>query len=70
MVIRELDNSEADIRTTSAWILGKASQNNALVQNQAIIELLFQLNNNYHLFIYSFVSLKLLQPENSFHTEI
>ncbi|XP_042401890.1 hsp70 nucleotide exchange factor FES1-like isoform X1 [Zingiber officinale] len=36
VVIRELDNSEADIRTTSAWILGKASQNNALVQNQIL----------------------------------
>ncbi|XP_074559346.1 hsp70 nucleotide exchange factor FES1 isoform X2 [Curcuma longa] len=36
VVIRELDNSEADIRTTSAWILGKACQNNALVQNQIL----------------------------------
>ncbi|MQM02249.1 hypothetical protein Taro_035003 [Colocasia esculenta] len=35
-VIRELNNSEAKIRTTSAWILGKASQNNPLVQNQVL----------------------------------
>jgi len=34
-VVRELHNSEPEIRKTSAWILGKASQNNALVQNQA-----------------------------------
>ncbi|KAG0488244.1 hypothetical protein HPP92_006799 [Vanilla planifolia] len=38
VVVRELENSEPDIRTTSAWILGKASQNNELVQNQ-ILEL-------------------------------
>ncbi|KAK1259949.1 hypothetical protein QJS04_geneDACA021491 [Acorus gramineus] len=37
-VIRELDNSESDIRTTAAWVLGKASQNNPFVQDQ-ILEL-------------------------------
>ncbi|XP_006844772.2 hsp70 nucleotide exchange factor FES1 [Amborella trichopoda] len=31
-VISELYNSEPEIRTTSAWVLGKASQNNPLVQ--------------------------------------
>ncbi|OAY80467.1 Hsp70 nucleotide exchange factor FES1 [Ananas comosus] len=35
-VIRELHNTKPEIRTTSAWILGKASQNNALVQNQIL----------------------------------
>ncbi|ONK72142.1 uncharacterized protein A4U43_C04F16220 [Asparagus officinalis] len=35
-VIRELHNAEPEIRKTSAWILGKASQNNALVQNQIL----------------------------------
>lgn len=33
-VIKELEDIESDIRTTSAWVLGKASQNNAIVQNQ------------------------------------
>lgn len=33
-VIKELEDIESEIRTTSAWVLGKASQNNALVQNQ------------------------------------
>lgn len=37
-VVRELDSSEPEIRQTSAWVLGKASQNNILVQNQ-ILEL-------------------------------
>ncbi|KAL0363817.1 UNVERIFIED_CONTAM: Hsp70 nucleotide exchange factor fes1 [Sesamum angustifolium] len=37
-VIRELDNVDPEIRTISAWILGKASQNNPFVQNQ-ILEL-------------------------------
>lgn len=35
-VSRELDNSESEIRTTSAWILGTAGQNNAPVQNQIL----------------------------------
>lgn len=34
VVIRELDNPDPEIRKTSAWILGKASQNNPVVQNQ------------------------------------
>jgi hypothetical protein len=33
-VIKELEDIESEIRTTSAWVLGKASQNNAFVQNQ------------------------------------
>ncbi|MCL7022105.1 hypothetical protein MKW94_030112 [Papaver nudicaule] len=33
-VIQELDNSDIEIRITSAWILGKAGQNNPLVQKQ------------------------------------
>ncbi|KAL0310183.1 UNVERIFIED_CONTAM: Hsp70 nucleotide exchange factor FES1 [Sesamum calycinum] len=37
-VIRELDNVDPEIRTISAWIVGKASQNNPFVQNQ-ILEL-------------------------------
>jgi hypothetical protein len=35
-VIQELNNANDEIRTTSAWVLGTASQNNALVQNQVI----------------------------------
>ncbi|XP_077227133.1 hsp70 nucleotide exchange factor FES1-like isoform X2 [Tasmannia lanceolata] len=37
-VIKDLNNSEPKIRTISAWILGKASQNNPVVQKQ-IVEL-------------------------------
>ncbi|XP_057773932.1 hsp70 nucleotide exchange factor FES1-like [Salvia miltiorrhiza] len=37
-VIKNLNNSNPEIRTISAWILGKASQNNPFVQNQ-ILEL-------------------------------
>ncbi|GMH09178.1 hypothetical protein Nepgr_011018 [Nepenthes gracilis] len=37
-VIRELDNVEPEIRKLSAWVLGKASQNNPVVQKQ-ILEL-------------------------------
>jgi hypothetical protein len=35
-VIQELSNANEEIRTTSAWVLGTASQNNELVQNQVI----------------------------------
>ncbi|KAK3130521.1 hypothetical protein QOZ80_6BG0494580 [Eleusine coracana subsp. coracana] len=35
-VIRELSNENEEIRTTSAWVLGTASQNNALVQDQIL----------------------------------
>jgi len=35
-VIQELNNANEEIRTTSAWVLGTASQNNALVQSQVI----------------------------------
>ncbi|PUZ71499.1 hypothetical protein GQ55_2G318300 [Panicum hallii var. hallii] len=35
-VIQELNNANDEIRTTSAWVLGTASQNNALVQNQIL----------------------------------
>ncbi|RVW71548.1 hypothetical protein CK203_048001 [Vitis vinifera] len=34
VVICELDNPDPEIRKTSAWILGKASQNNPVVQKQ------------------------------------
>ncbi|KAL7142121.1 hypothetical protein ABFS83_08G102000 [Erythranthe nasuta] len=40
-VIRELNNPNAEIRRISAWILGKASQNNPFVQNQVL--LLYQI---------------------------
>ncbi|XP_072991990.1 hsp70 nucleotide exchange factor FES1 [Typha latifolia] len=35
-VIQELHNADPGIRMTSAWVLGKASQNNAVVQNQIL----------------------------------
>jgi hsp70-interacting protein len=35
-VIRELSNENEEIRTASAWVLGTASQNNALVQDQVM----------------------------------
>jgi len=35
-LIQELNNADEGIRTTSAWVLGKASQNNVLVQNQIL----------------------------------
>ncbi|CAL5087394.1 unnamed protein product [Urochloa decumbens] len=35
-VIQELNNADEEIRITSAWVLGTASQNNALVQNQIL----------------------------------
>ncbi|KAG8365736.1 hypothetical protein BUALT_Bualt17G0002900 [Buddleja alternifolia] len=35
-VIRQLYNTNPEIRTISAWILGKASQNNPLVQSQVL----------------------------------
>ncbi|KAF6163759.1 hypothetical protein GIB67_012118 [Kingdonia uniflora] len=36
VVIRELNNSDQEIRLTAAWILGKASQNNPTVQKQIL----------------------------------
>lgn len=36
VVIRELSNSEPDIRIISAWILGTACQNNPIVQKQIL----------------------------------
>nr|GEV73929.1 hypothetical protein [Tanacetum cinerariifolium] len=36
LVIGQLSNSDHTIRTTSAWVIGKASQNNPLVQNQVL----------------------------------
>ncbi|GAA0151026.1 hypothetical protein LIER_09835 [Lithospermum erythrorhizon] len=35
-VIRQLDHSDTNIRATSAWIIGKASQNNPIVQKQVL----------------------------------
>lgn len=34
VVTRELDHSDADTRKMAAWVLGKASQNNPIVQKQ------------------------------------
>lgn len=34
VLIRQLNHPDTDIRKISAWILGKASQNNPLVQKQ------------------------------------
>jgi hypothetical protein len=39
-VIQELNNANEEIRTTSAWVLGTASQNNELVQNQVIANII------------------------------
>ncbi|KAI4385331.1 hypothetical protein MLD38_003371 [Melastoma candidum] len=36
VVIRELDHPESDLRKLSAWVIGKASQNNPLVQKQVL----------------------------------
>ncbi|KAL2901269.1 Hsp70 nucleotide exchange factor FES1 [Bienertia sinuspersici] len=33
---RQLDNVEPDVRKHAAWVLGKASQNNPLIQNQVL----------------------------------
>ncbi|KNA23024.1 hypothetical protein SOVF_028410 [Spinacia oleracea] len=35
-VIRQLDNVEPDVRKLAAWVLGKASQNNPVVQKQVL----------------------------------
>ncbi|PPS13689.1 hypothetical protein GOBAR_AA06892 [Gossypium barbadense] len=37
VIIRELDHPDSDVRKFSAWILGKASQNNPYVQKQDIL---------------------------------
>lgn len=34
LVIAELDQAAEELRTTAAWILGKACQNNLVVQKQ------------------------------------
>ncbi|KAL8228203.1 hypothetical protein R6Q57_015807 [Mikania cordata] len=36
VIIRELTNSDSGIRTICAWIIGKASQNNPVVQEQVL----------------------------------
>ncbi|KAF2288439.1 hypothetical protein GH714_007496 [Hevea brasiliensis] len=36
VLIRELNHPDSDIRRVSAWVLGKASQNNAFVQKQVL----------------------------------
>jgi len=36
VVIRALDNPDSEMRMTSAWIIGKASQNNPIVQKQVL----------------------------------
>lgn len=35
-VIRQLDNVESDVRKLAAWVIGKASQNNPVVQKQVL----------------------------------
>lgn len=40
-VTRELNNPNPEIRTLSAWILGKASQNNPFVQKKVFISTTF-----------------------------
>ncbi|XP_021765577.1 nucleotide exchange factor SIL1-like isoform X1 [Chenopodium quinoa] len=35
-VIRQLDNAEPDVRKLAAWVLGKACQNNPVVQKQVL----------------------------------
>ncbi|CAO2838049.1 unnamed protein product [Amaranthus hypochondriacus] len=35
-VISQLDNLEPDVRKLAAWVIGKASQNNPVVQNQVL----------------------------------
>jgi hypothetical protein len=35
-IVEELNRPEEDLRVLAAWILGKASQNNGLVQDQVI----------------------------------
>ncbi|OIT30004.1 hypothetical protein A4A49_14119 [Nicotiana attenuata] len=36
VLLRKLDHSEPEIRTAAAWVLGKASQNNPIVQKQVL----------------------------------
>lgn len=36
VVIRELDHPDPDVRKLSAWVLGKASQNNPFIQRQVL----------------------------------
>lgn len=36
VIVQELDHPDSEIRTTSAWLLGKASQNNPFVQKQVL----------------------------------
>jgi len=35
-VTKELNHSDPGIRTIAAWVLGKASQNNPIVQQQVL----------------------------------
>lgn len=36
VLLRKLDHFEPQIRTAAAWVLGKASQNNPVVQKQVL----------------------------------
>lgn len=36
VIVRQLDNVEPEVRKLSAWVIGKASQNNPLVQKQVL----------------------------------
>lgn len=37
VVIRKLNHSDLEMRTSSAWVLGKACQNNPVVQKQVSV---------------------------------
>lgn len=43
LVIAELDRPEEELRTTAAWVLGKACQNNLVVQKQVCANLFCDL---------------------------
>lgn len=42
-VIKELNHSDLEMRTTSAWVLGKACHNNPVLQKQVPVHVLFSL---------------------------
>ena len=43
LVIAELDRPEEELRSTAAWVLGKACQNNLVVQKQVCANLFCDL---------------------------
>ena len=44
-IIAELDRPEEELRTTAAWVLGKACQNNLVVQKQVCFKLYIDLQS-------------------------